>query len=273
VIRSRTRILLALLAATLSSTGCLTIGTNNVTHERLQQGLIVFVEDSSDAGNRNWQSFEDGMGSRGVSVALDNFDWSPQLMELAFTGAVPYRDDIGEAAIVLAEQIRNYQIAYPGRPIHLVGHGHGCHIAVTALEHLDSRLGVDRLVLLSPGFDHHRNLSYALKRVRDSAVAYYSYQNVAHGLAGPFVFGTPDTARSRGTAAQWGVRGPVDADMYQYEKLHVLVWNPWMALGGNLGGHNVGATSPAFVRKYIRPFLLDGELVDFTDDDLDTVGD
>lgn len=263
---------LALLALGVLSAGCMTMGTNNITNDRLENGLLVYVEDSSDARDRGWKAFEDGLSNRGVSLAVEHFNWSPKLLGLAGVG-LPDRTESGQAGIDLARNLRNYAVAYPGRPIYVVGHGVGAHIALNALEELDPRFPIDRLVLLMPNIDGHRNLSSSLAQVRDRALVYYSNLNVVHGLAGPMVFGTHDTARSRPHASMAGLSIPEHADPAQYDKLHAYSWRPSMALRGNLGMQNLGPTSPLFVRKFIVPFLLDGVLLDPHEDDLGMVPD
>lgn len=258
----------------LACSGCFTVGTNNVTNDRLERGLIIFVEDSTDTGNRNWRRFEDGLSNRGVSLAVENFDWSPTLVGTVIEGGPVTRTDSGEAGINLARSIRHYGVAYPGRPIHVVGHGVGAHIALNALEELDPRFGVDRLVLLMPNIDTYRNLSAPLERVRDRAVVYHAGGDILHGGLGPTLLGgTHDTARSRAHASWRGLKVPEDADLEQYDKLHIFGWRPEMALRGNLATHNYGPTSPFFVRKYVLPFLLDGLLPDVDQDDLGVIPD
>lgn len=264
--------ILSLAAVAVSTAGCFTLGTNNVTEDRLDRGLIIYVEDSSDARNRGWKSFEQGLSNRGVSLAVDNFDWSPQIRQIPGVG-IPDRGDSGEAARDLARSIRHYGLVYPGRPLHVVAHGVGCHLALNALEHLDPRFGIDRLVLLSPNVDYYRNLSTPLTKVRDRCVAYYSWGDILHGAVGGFVFGTHDTARARAHAATLGFRVPEDADMEEYEKLHAYGWRPGVVWRGHFGLHNMGPTSPMFVRKFIVPFLLDGTLIDASDDDFGPVPD
>ena len=105
-------------------TGCMSLGASNITTERLDRGLVVFVEDCAHGGDRGFEAFQDGMGNRGMSVALEHFNWSPRLSQMSRYG-LPDRTDSGEAGIDLARSLRHYAITYPGRPLHVVAHGHG----------------------------------------------------------------------------------------------------------------------------------------------------
>jgi hypothetical protein len=257
----KTTITIGLFAALLLVTaGCLSLGASNVTDQRLSQGLLVYVEDSTDARDRGFKYFEHGMGDRGTSIALEHFNWSPQVLGLAKTG-LPDRTDSGEAATNLARSLRHYAIVYPGRPIYVVAHGHGCHVALNALEELDPRVSIDRLVLLVPGVDPYRDLSPALARVSDRCLAYTSFNDLAHGVTGPFLLGTHDTSRAGATAAFAGFTMPEIADPVQYEKLYQLQFAPEHLLDLNFGTHE-HAVRPWFIRNHIRPFLLDGKLPD-----------
>ena len=156
----------------------------------------------------------------------------------------------------LAGQVLAWREKYPDRPAFLVGKSGGTGIAVGALELLPER-AVEAAFLLAPALSPRYNLAPALRAVAREVVVFWSpLDGIILGL-GTWLFGTVDRVHSVG-AGLIGFRPPRDLDsagQRLYEaRLRQVRWTVAMAASGNLGGH-AGTDNPAFLRKYVVPFL------------------
>jgi pimeloyl-ACP methyl ester carboxylesterase len=96
----------------------------------------------------------------------------------------------------IADMIETYQDAYPGRPVHIIGHSGGGGMAVFAAEELSDGRMVDGLILLAPSIPASHNLSKALSRCRNGIVNFYNPSDGLVALVGGAGLNGFDTDRT-----------------------------------------------------------------------------
>ena len=139
----------------------------------------------------------------------------------------------------------------------LVGKSGGAGIVVWALESLPDD-SVEVAVLIAPALSPTYDLARAMRAVRREMVVFWSPLDVIILGLGTRLFGTIDQVKSV-SAGMVGFRPPASSDdpnRVQYAKLRQIRWRPEMAATGSLGGH-LGSDSPAFLRKYVLPLLVE----------------
>jgi pimeloyl-ACP methyl ester carboxylesterase len=151
-------------------------------------------------------------------------------------------------ADLLVDQVKEWHIKRPGTPIFLVGKSGGTGVVVRALEQLEPDT-IEAVVLLAAALSPEYDLSRALAAVRHETIAYWSPLDVFILGIGTSIFGTIDRKRS----VSAGLVG-FKCDSIKNEKFHQIRWQPKMIMTGHFGGH-VGPDSPAFLRKYVVPYL------------------
>lgn len=224
------------------------------TADRMARGLVLVLPGIE--GRSTWNlDVARGLDDGGVKAAIEIYVWNTPIPFAPMINLADLERNQEQAAR-LARRIRQYQSDYPGRPIHLVGHSAGAGIAIMALESLPKDHPVTGALLLAPAVSPHHNLYRALQRTEMGIVNCYSPLDVFFLSLGTMVLGTVD--RELGPAA--GAVGfarqadPVSRALYA-ERLYQVKWTAEMSRTGNIGGH-MGWTSPAFVRDYLAPLVL-----------------
>jgi len=174
----------------------------------------------------------------GDIAAIELYDWTSPMGALA-SQCDQLRNR--KQAAALAKRIAHYQAAYPGRPVHLIGHSGGTAIAVWALEDFSS---------LSKDYD----LSAALRHTRKGIVSFCSNRDVMLLDMGTRLVGTMD-GRHVVAAGKAGFRQPANCgDTGAYDRLFQVRWNEQAARHGNDGGH-FSCMHSRFVAQSVQPLL------------------
>jgi pimeloyl-ACP methyl ester carboxylesterase len=217
-----------------------------------------------------------GLKSGGVPSEIEVHDWTtgtPALMLVHLRHEGRNRREAAE----IAEKIVQYQDAYPGRPVSLVGHSGGGGMALLTLEALPPERRIDCAILLAAAISPDYDLRPVLPKV-DRGIWNYSSAlgDSALLVAGTTLAGTID-GRHGLAAGAIGFRLPpgastLDRQLYA-EKLFEHPYNLKMALNGNLSDH-YGPMNFFFARNELAPILIPKDRFRFTHslDELITTG-
>lgn len=248
-----------------------------VTPQRLDKGLVIVLP---GIYGRLWisENICRGLIQGGVEQAVEIYDWTYQgkYFPLYNLGAV---DRNHRVARQIAQHVRDYRQAHPGRPVTLVGYSGGGSLAVWTAEATPEG-GLDGIVLLSAPLVPQYNLTEALERSPKGIVSFYSDRDVFFMALGTSLFGTMDkhhvaSAGKLGfvppeacsptsqavaqapAATQPATTAPATAPTTQpaqYKRLYQISWQPEMAKLGYDGTHlTIGER--AFVAQYVAPLV------------------
>jgi len=222
-----------------------------LTENRLQRGLVIVltgIEGRSPLNEEICRGLEEG----GVNMGIELRDWTgtvPVLLNLQTTNRNRRK------ATEIADAIVRYKIAYPYRPVFLIGQSGGGAMAVWAAEALPPEQPIDGIILLAAALSPQYPLDGALQRVRRGIVSFYSPRDWMFLGVGTFIYGTMDRAHTS-SAGRLGFEMPRRqrrARLYE-QKLFQIAWQEEMARVGYHGGH-LGSGARDFVAKYVAPFV------------------
>ena len=226
-----------------------------LTPQRLEHGYTIVVV-GVNGDNMLSAGLAPGLVEGGYPGAVEVVDWTTGYWPL-FIYHLRAETRHEEFARQIAGKIVQYQTAYPGRPVNLVGYSAGAVVAVEAIEALPRGVRIDRAVLLAGAISPLYNLQTALARSRDGVVSYYQTQDVVALWAGTTLAGTADGTHlpSAGAVGFWTPLGANDEVRHLYrDQLVQIAYDPRMALCGNLGGH-FQCVGRKFVAQWISPTL------------------
>ncbi|MCE5277254.1 MAG: hypothetical protein ABFD92_02735 [Planctomycetaceae bacterium] len=159
-------------------------------------------------------------------------------------------------ASAIAGRIVAYQQAFPGRPVHVVGHSAGGALAVFVAESLASKRQaqpIDGLVLLSASISSGYDLTKALGMCRRGILNCYNPEDVALLGVGTAILGNLDG----GHGASAGLNGfrPPDQDDASSASIDAYMRLTQQPVSGR-GSAHFASTSPDFVAEVPAPWIL-----------------
>ena len=197
-----------------------------------------------------------GLADGGVRSAIEVFDWTTGVI-LMFLYHLRSSRRHKVQSEKIARRIVEYQRAYPGRPVHLVGHSGGGAMAVFSLERLPADVKIASAILLLAGISPRYNLARALAHVEQGIFNFHSRFDVFFLGLGTVAFGTMDGPHTV-SAGKVGFRVPDKLDASErelYEKrLHQVPFRAAMIADFNFGGH-MGVSNRAFVARHVAPLV------------------
>lgn len=222
---------------------------------RLENGLAIVLPGIEGRGPLNWciaQGINDGGFKGGILI----HDWTTGIWPL-FPFHLRARRRNRRRAATLAKTIVSYQDAFPGRPVHLIGHSGGGGMAVWTLEALPPGRTVNSAVLLGPALSTCYSLESALKKVETGIWNFWSPLDVFFLVALTGGLGTLD-GRHRTSAGFNAFARPSGASqdvkkLYR-ERLNQRCYSPAMANQFHMGGH-FGWANRVFVAETLTPIL------------------
>lgn len=259
-LRRRIRLAFALRLAFFATVGKRLIGrpifvNSEPTSTELSHGLAIVLPGVEAAGPFP-QAICQGMRQSPWRGAVEIFYWGIPFPEGYFPNVMWLKRNRHQAAR-LAQRIQDYQNAYPGRPVHLIGNSAGAGIALLAVELLPPTSSIQSLVFLQGAISPNYDLSPALGRVKRGILNCYSHRDWVVLALGTLIFSTTD--RRHCIAA--GCRGfqipaqPGSRRLY-VEKLFQQKWVPdWIDLFDHWGSHG-SSTSQKFISQLVMPWLL-----------------
>jgi len=153
----------------------------------------------------------------------------------------------------IADRIVRYQIAYPGRPVVIVGQSGGAAMAAWVAEAMPPGRQVDAVVMLAVSLSRTYMLDEALRNTRRGIVNFYSPRDLV--LVATRVSGTMDGSHGA-SAGRNGFEVPrTGGRPSAYQRLFQMPWNPQMSHTGHIGVHLTSGTSD-FVATYVAPLVL-----------------
>ncbi len=220
-----------------------------VTSDRMQRGLVVVLPGIEGRGYLNEQICR-GLADGGVNWAIEIDDWTSSWGPLYnLRSEKRNRRKAGD----LVERIKRYRVAFPERPVVLLGHSGGGAIAIWASEMLGKNDKVKGVILINVAISREYDLAKALEHTTDGIINYYSGNDwVLLGL-GTTVYGTMD-GKHGSSAGKEKFLAPTDLPQ-AYRKLYQVGWDMEMIKTGHLGGH-FSSSSTRFVSRYVAPLVM-----------------
>lgn len=220
-----------------------------VTPDRLHRGMVIVLTGIEGRSALN-EAICKGLAEGGVNWAIEIQDWTSAWGPLYTLRAETRNRRLAKR---LAERVRRYRIAYPDRPICLVGQSGGGAMAVWVAESLRGKDRVDGVILINAAISPDYNLIDALEHSRKGIVNFYSEADwVLLGL-GTTVYGTMD-GEHVASAGMGGFELHKDRPKL-YDKLYQIGWERKMASTGHGGGH-LSSGASRFVSRYVAPLVL-----------------
>ena len=124
------------------------------TPARRERGLVLVLPGIEGESCIN-HSIARGLADGGVTSAIEVFDWTTGVILLFLYHLRGWRRNVAQAKRI-ARRIAEYRKAYPGRPVHVVGHSGGGAMTVLVLERLPADTTVTSAVLLQAAVSPRR---------------------------------------------------------------------------------------------------------------------
>ena len=166
-------------------TGCTV--ADLATADRYSNGLVVVLPGIEGRSIYN-VNIARGLADGHVKSAIEIFDWglgTPGGFLVNLTALERNR----RQAEKLARRIVRYQEAFPGRPVHLIGHSGGAGIVVLALDALPEGRRVTAAYLLAAAVAPDHDLTVTLEHSELGIWNFYSPKDVGFLAVGTSVFG------------------------------------------------------------------------------------
>lgn len=219
---------------------------------RMDQGLVIVLPGIEGRSGLNKDICE-GLEHGGVKAAVELYDWTTPVLGPLYNLRA-YGRNHGKANEI-ANMILRYKMAYPGKPVVLVGQSGGGAIAIWAVEALPKGISVDGVILLAAALGPDYMLDTALSKSKRGIVNFYSSRDWFLLGLGTTLAGTMDGEHSS-SAGKTGFEVPhVWGGPNPYGKLYQIPWRQEMAAAGSTGTH-VTSGAPRFVAGYVAPFVL-----------------
>lgn len=244
-----------LAVAALCMSGCAT--TDLATADRMAHGLVVVLPGIEGRGPLNIDVAR-GLDEGGVHYGIEIFDWGTGSAAGLLIHLTDLQRNMAQARR-LAQRIEQYQRAYPGRPVHLLGHSGGAGVALLVLEALPSYSRITSAILLAAAISPQYDLRLALQRTQYAIYSFYCPQDWGFLGVGTGIFGTIDRAHGPAAGAV-GFRLPDGLDeagrrLYEL-RLRQIPWSLQMWRAGHHGGH-LGWANRRFVRTWLAPLIIE----------------
>ena len=234
--------------------GCGT-GQPYLSAERLNKGLVVVLTGIEGRSRLN-EDICRGLDEGGVDWGIELYDWTPSIplkQVLALYSQRAQARNRAQAEKLVGRIIR-YQMAYPRRPVVLVGQSGGAAIAAWTAEGMPSNRPLDGVIMLAPSLSPGYMLDQALLNTRRGIVNFYSARDLFFLALGTTVAGTMDGEHTQ-SAGRAGFEVPTAGGRPAcYDKLFQIAWTSKMAETGNLGIH-LSSGGARFVAAYVAPFV------------------
>ena len=219
-----------------------------VTASRLERGLVIVLPGCEGRSLLN-EAVCKGLNDAGLDWAIELSDWTSAWGPLYNLRA---EERNRQQAAEIADRIVRYQLAYPGRPVVLVGHSGGGAVAAWTAEAMPPEHKVTGVIMLAVAISPTYMLDQALRNSARGIISFHSLRDWV--LTGTRVAGTMDGEHGP-SAGRVGFQIAGEADRPKiYDKLFQIPWQPEMSRTGHSGGH-LGYAVATFVASYVAPFV------------------
>jgi len=221
-----------------------------MTDARLRQGYVIVlpgIEGTSWLNRRIVQ----GLLDANVPYAIEIHDWTCQWPHFLFN--LRSRRLHETQALQIAGKITDYQLAWPDRPVYLIGHSGGGAMSLKTLEMLPFGKSISGAVLLGAAMSPRYDLRAALQHVDRKIWNFSSWGDFLFLGAFTCLAGTVD-GRNCPSAGMIGFqcRSLCREERERYQEMpYRLTYSRDMHLAGHFG-----FTSRGFICNTVAPLLL-----------------
>lgn len=222
-----------------------------------KQSGVVYVLSGIEGISPATRSIARGLQDSNVKCAVEFFEWTTRTGVLGWYVHLAATERNQRQAQRLADQVIQYQTAYPEGRVFLVAHSGGAAIVLSAAEQLPEGKQVDGIVLLGAAVSPSYDLRRALRASRQGIWNFHSPYDLILLTAGTTVFGTSDRKHEVAAGAS-GFRTPIildrdDRQLYA-DKLHQVEYRREMRQTGHWGTH-FGWASHSFIMHWLAPIV------------------
>ena len=223
------------------------------TPERREQGLVLILPGIE--GRSIWNaSIANGLAQVGIPYAMRIWDWTTG-WPIPLYHLVSWQRNLKRADL-LAIEMTNYQQAYPGRPIFLIGHSGGGALSLLTLARLPENVSAEAAILLAPAISPAFDARPALNRTRRGVWNFCSRGDLFFLGLGTSLLGTLD----RQHVVSAGLIGfEKELDLGDGRQLRNIGYRSEFFRDWHWGGH-FGCVAGKFVGRWIAPILRGEEL-------------
>lgn len=225
-----------------------------LSESRKANGLVIILPGIEGESPMN-HDIRQGLLAAGVNSALPIYRWGRPIPGVGLL--LNQVDFVGNRieASKISSMIVQYQDAYPGRPVYLIGHSGGGGVAVFAAEGLPEGRKVDGMILLSASISAGYDLSKALAHSKNGLVNFYNESDIGLLGIGTTVMGNVDGMRGP-SAGLGGFTRPSPED--RPEKLAVYHRVFQVRLGAMYADDDAhaAATRTSFVVSNVAPWVV-----------------
>lgn len=173
---------------------------NHTSADRLEHGLVIILPGIDSFSFLNLGT-ACGLLDGGVRSAIRTIDWTTG-WDFLFLYHLRGDRRNWKVAQFIADEIRNYQSRYPGRPVTLVGHSGGGGMALRILELLGPQSRISAAVLIAPAVSTQYDLTRARQGALHGIWHFYSPLDLFLSVPAQFSWG-PLTANTPHAVACW----------------------------------------------------------------------
>ena len=243
-------LLATLIIALAVVSGCDDMLNMDDTTPTMKDRGMVYILPGIQGVDSHYFNIRQGLRGAGLNCAIKIHPWGSQIpgIGMAINQTNTMADE--EWGETIAREIAEYQEAYPGRRVYVIGHSGGGGVAVFVAESLATIPGakpIDGVVMLEASLSSDYDVSTALTMLDDGIVNFHNPQDTALLGEGTAMFGNVDGGH--GDSA--GLKG-----LYtKSPKVFNVTVTPDMIDAFN--DPHFADTTAAFATRYIAPWILE----------------
>jgi len=219
-----------------------------VAPSRLDRGLVIVLPGCEGRGLLN-KAICKGLNDGGIDCAIELSDWTSAWGPLYNLRA---EERNRQQAAEIADRIVRYQLAYPDRPVVLVGHSGGGAMAAWTAEAMPPEHKVDGVIMLAVAISPTYMLDQALRNSVRGVISFHSLRDWV--LTGTRLAGTMDGLHGPSAGRVGFQVARAEQRPQIYDKIFEIPWQPEMSQTGHTGGH-LGYGVASFVAAYVSPLV------------------
>ncbi|QDV31309.1 Alpha/beta hydrolase family protein [Planctopirus ephydatiae] len=223
---------------------------NHTSADRLEHGLVIILPGIDSFSFLNLGT-ACGLLDGGVRSAIRTIDWTTG-WDFLFLYHLRGDRRNWKVAQFIADEIRNYQSRYPGRPVTLVGHSGGGGMALRILELLGPQSRISAAVLIAPAVSTQYDLTRARQGALHGIWHFYSPLDLFFVGAGTILLGTFDGKHSP-CSGMLGFQHP-SANQGDGAPFHQVAYDWSFTRWFHTGGH-LSCVNRVFVEAMIAPLI------------------
>lgn len=223
------------------------LNTSSTKDTMMDKGIVYIVPGVQGKASR-YTNMRTGLQGSGVKYAIKILPWRSQIAGIGNSADSMAGLDDRQWGQKIAREIADYQQAYPGRPVYLIGERDGCVAAVLTAQSLASMGGkpVEGIILLDAGMATNADLSAAVDQSRKGLVNFYNLTDMALLGIGSEIASNPDASYDD-SARRLGFSSG-DPKVFQVQVTQSMV--------NTFDNPRYISRTAAFTSQYIAPWIL-----------------